>query len=558
MMWTMLAFCIGVLLIACVNVMNMQFARATLRARELAVRSSLGATRGRLIRQMLTESSLLAGAGAILGIGLAYLSIDWLAATLRNLDNPPPSWMVFTLDVPVLLCIVAAAAGAALVSGILPAWMASRARVVDVLREGGRGNTSRGVGLVSRGLVVVQLVVTCVLLIGSLLQLRSILNQQAIDYGYDTTALMSARMGLMEGDYPTDESRKIFYDRLLRELTNSGQFEAVALTSRMRMVFSGNGPIEIDGKAYKARRDRPNANFEQVTGSYFGVTGQKLLEGRTFTEDDSDVKQPVAIVNAAFAKRHYGKDSAIGRRFRTGDGESGPYGPWRTIVGVVSTVRMQGPFNNANVDDSGFYVPFYATAFGAAPPTIAAGKFTTVVVRPHAGQQAESVLPTLRREVAKVDSNLPLYFPGTPKFHMDGAMAAFRIIASMFTMFGAIAIVLAAVGIYGVMSFAVNQRRQEFGVRMALGADNGRILGMVLKQGTRQVVLGMTMGIGLALAIAFLGRAGIDTILIGVNALDPVTYVAVALLVAFVSLFAVLVPARRATRVDPMLALRAE
>jgi putative ABC transport system permease protein len=558
MMWTMLAFCVGVLLIACVNVMNMQFARATLRARELAVRSSLGATRSRLIRQMLTESSLLAAAGATLGIGLAYLSTGWLEATIRNLENPPPSWMTFTLDVPVLAFTVLATVAAAVVSGILPAWMASRARVVDVLREGGRGNTSRGVGLVSRGLVMMQIIVTCVLLIGSLLQLRSILNQQSLDYGYDTAGLMSARMGLMEGDYPTPEARKIFYDRLVRELANSGQFESVALTSRMRMVFSGAGPVEIDGKVYKARRDRPNANFEQVTGSYFGVTGQKLLEGRNFTDDDGDTKQPVAIVNAAFAKKHFGAQSAIGRRFRTGDGESGPYGPWRTIVGVVSTVRMMGPFNNPNVDASGFYVPFYATAFGPVPPTLAASQFSTVVAKPHKGQQAESIVQALRRQVAKVDPNLPLYFAGTPKFHIDSAAAAFRIIASMFTMFGGIAILLAAVGIYGVMSFAVNQRRQEFGVRMALGADNGRILGMVLKRGSIEVVTGLAAGIGLSLLIGFAGRAGIDTMLIGVNALDPATYVSVAAIVAGVSLFAVLVPARRATRVDPVMALRAD
>jgi putative ABC transport system permease protein len=397
-----------------------------------------------------------------------------------------------------------------------------------------------------------------VLLIGSLLQLRSILNQQALDYGYDTAGLMSARMGLMEGDYPTPDARKIFYDRLLRGLTNSGQFEAAALTSRMRMVFSGNGPIEIDGKVYKARRDRTNANFEQVTGSFFEVTGQKLLEGRSFADDDTDLKQPVAIVNAAFAKKHFGGQSAVGRRFRTGDGETGPYGPWRTIVGVVSTVRMMGPFNNPNVDETGFYVPFYATAFGAAPPTLAASQFSTVVVKPHTGQQAESLLKTLRREVSKVDPNLPLYFAGTPKFHIDSAGSAFRIIASMFTMFGGIAILLAAVGIYGMMSFAVNQRRQEFGVRMALGADNGRILAMVLKRGSIEVVAGLTAGMVLSLLIAILGRSGIDTMLIGVNALDPFTYGSVALLVTVVSLFAVLVPARRATQVDPMLALRAE
>jgi putative ABC transport system permease protein len=558
MMWTMLAFCLGVLLIACVNVMNMQFARATLRARELAVRSSLGASRTRLIRQMLTESSLLASVGALLGVGLSYFSIDWLAATLHNMDNPPPSWMVFTLDAPVLICTVAATVTAALLSGLLPAWMASRARVVDVLREGGRGNTSRGVSLVSRGLVVMQIVVTCVLLIGSLLQVRSIVKQQNIDYGYDTTGLMSARMGLMEGDYPSAESKKLFYDRLLRELGNSGQFEAIALTSRMRMVFAGNGPVELEGKVYKARRDRPNTNVEQVTASFFQVTGQKLLEGRSFTDDDLDSRQPVAVVNAAFAKKHFGTLSPIGRRFRTGDGEGLPYGPWRTIVGVVSTVRMMGPFNNPNVDETGFYVPFYATPFGPTPEGLAALQFATVVVKPHAGQSAESLLKPLRREVNKVDPNLPLYFAGTPSQNLAGFTAGNRIIASMFTTFGIVAVLLAAVGIYGVMSFAVNQRRQEFGVRMALGADNGRILGMVLRQGSRQVVAGLVVGIGLSLLIAIVGRSGIDSILFGVNALDPVTYAAVALLVATVSAAAVLVPARRATRVDPMLALRTE
>ncbi len=182
----MLGFCVGVLLIACVNVMNMQFARATLRAKELAVRSSLGATRVRLIRQMLTESLLVATIGAALGIGLAYFSTNWLQASIRNLDNPPPSWITFDIDGRVLAITVLATLLAALGSGLLPAWMSSRNDVANMLKEGGRGNTSRGINFVTRGLVVFQIVVTCVLLIGSLLQVRSILNQQTIDYGYDT------------------------------------------------------------------------------------------------------------------------------------------------------------------------------------------------------------------------------------------------------------------------------------------------------------------------------------------------------------------------------------
>ncbi len=557
-MWTMLAFCVGVLLIACVNVMNMQFARATLRARELAVRSAVGATRGRLIRQMVTESALLAGGGAVIGVALAYGSLDWLTATLRNWDNPPPTWMTFQLDGAALACTVAATAVAALMSGLLPAWMASRARIVDVLREGGRGSTGRGVGLVTRGLVVGQIVVTCVLLIGSLLQLRSLLAQQRIDYGYDTRGVMTARMGLMDGDYPTSAARRIFYDRLLRQLDASGQFESVAFSSRLRMVFAGTAPIEIEGKVYQDRRDRPTTNVEQVTGGYFATIGQKLLEGRTFSDDDLDTKQPVAIVNAAFARKHFGAASPIGRRFRTGDGVSGPYSPWRTIVGVVATVRMMGPFDNPNVDDSGFYVPLYASPIGPAPDEPVAPQFTTVVARPHRGQQAEAVIGALRREVAKADPNLPIYFVGTPDQNLAGFTSGTRLLATMFTIFGGVAIVLAAVGIFGMMSFSVNQRQQEFGVRMALGADRRRILGMVLGQGARQVVVGLAVGLGLSLAIAAFGRDAIGSMLFGVSALDPATYVAVATLVAVVSLVAVLVPARRATRVDPMLALRAE
>lgn len=555
---TMLGFCVGVLLIACVNVMNMQFARATLRAKELAIRSSLGATRAALVQQMLTESLLVAGIGAALGIGLASLAVGWLSATFRNLDNPPPSWITFDIDTPVLIFTVGATLLAAVASGLLPAWMSTRASIVDALKEGGRGNTSYRIGLVSRGLVVFQIGVTCILLIGSLLQVRSILNQQTLDYGYDTAGIMSARMGLMDGDYPTPAARQLFYDRLLRELRDHPEFGAVALTSRFRMVFSGSGPIEIEGKEYKEKRDRPNANFEQVTGTFFEVTGQRILEGRTFSEDDLDTKLPVAVVNAAFAKKHFGSESSLGRRFRTIDGNTSQPGPWRNIVGVASTIRMQPPFNIPNVDDTGFYVPFYSNPTGPATPEPFVSQFATVVVKPRGGQRADSLATALRRLVTRVDANLPLYFVDTPKKNLDGFVAPNRIVATMFSIFGAVAVVLAAVGIYGVTSFAVSQRTQEFGVRMALGADRRRILGMVLREGSRQVALGVLVGLGLAFGIATLGREAIGNILIGVSARDPFTFAVVVTLVALVSLVATLVPAQRATRVDPLVALRAE
>jgi ABC-type antimicrobial peptide transport system permease subunit len=219
---------------------------------------------------------------------------------------------------------------------------------------------------------------------------------------------------------------------------------------------------------------------------------------------------------------------------------------------------MLGPFNNPNVDDSGYYVPFYSPAVGPAQPQPFVSQFGTVVVRPRAGQRADRLANALRREMAKADPNLPLYFVGTPRSQIEGFVAQNRIIATMFTIFGAVAIVLASVGIYGVMSFSVNQRTQEFGVRMALGANDGTILGMVLRQGIVQIALGLTLGFALAFAIAAAAGSGIQNTLFGVTARDPLTYAMVFGIVATVSLAATLVPAKRATRVDPMIALRAE
>ena len=557
LLYTMLGFCVGVLLIACVNVMNMQFARATLRAKELAIRSSLGATRSRLIGQMLTESLLLSAFGAMIGIAFAVWAIDWVDSATRNLTNPIPSWMTFELDRPVLGFVVGATMLSALVSGLLPAWMASRAEAIEVLKESGRGNTGRGIAVVTRGLVILQIVVTSILLIGAMLQVQSIIRQQRIDYGYDTGTILSARMGLMEGDYPTNESRVLFYEKLRRELQHEPEFSSTALTNRFQMVFSGNGPIEIEGKEYKTDQDRPQANFENVTDGYFSTLGQHLLEGRDISADDSDVRLPVAVVNSSFAKKHFGNTSPLGRRFRTVGNNGTQFDAWRTIVGVVSDVRMLGPFNNQN-DNSGYYLPLTGFVYGDGKPVLNGLQFATVIVRPKGDIRAESSAAALRRVVSRVDANLPLYFVATPRTNLDGFLAQVRVVAVMFAVFGAVAVILAAVGLYGVMSFAVNQRTQEFGIRMALGAEQNQILGMVLRQGAWQLIAGLGLGIVLALGLSLIGDAGIRNFLFDISPRDPVTYLSVSFLLCTIAAFATWLPARRATRVDPMVALRAE
>jgi putative ABC transport system permease protein len=233
-------------------------------------------------------------------------------------------------------------------------------------------------------------------------------------------------------------------------------------------------------------------------------------------------------------------------------------GPWRTIIGVVKTVRMMPPFNIPNVDETGFYVPFYSLPNGPVRPEPFVTQFATVIVRPHGGMHAEALANSLRREVTKVDSNLPLYFVDTPRRQIEGLVSQNRLVAIMFTIFGLVATVIAGVGIYGVMSFSVSQRTQELGVRMALGADTRRILRMVLVQGSRLAGLGMALGLLITLALVGAAGDGIQSVLFGVSPRDPLIYGAVIALVALLSLVASLVPARRATRVDPMIALRAE
>ncbi|MEY2878535.1 MAG: Macrolide export ATP-binding/permease protein MacB [Verrucomicrobiota bacterium] len=558
-LYIMLAFCVGVLLIACVNVMNMQFARATLRAKELAIRSSLGAGRFRLIRQMLTESLLVATLGAVVGVALAFWTTDLLDAAARNLTNPIPSWMSFTIEPTVLAVVLGATVLSALVSGLVPAWMSSRAHAADVLKESGRGNTGRAIGVITKGLVVFQIFLSSILLVVGLLQVQSILRAQTLDYGYDTAGVLAARVGLMEGDYPTSAARQLFYEKLVRELRATPEFEAAALTNRFRMVFSGNGPVELEGRAYAKDTDRPQANFENVSPDFAAVVGQKIVEGRNLTDDDSDQREPVAVVNATFAKKHFARESALGRRFRTVNQNGTQPGPWRRIVGVVTDVRMLGPFNNQN-DNAGFYVPLFATAFGPAAPAPVAPQFGTIVAKPRGGQRGESLQRAIAAVVQRIDPNLPPYFVETPKTSFAGFLGQNRIVATMFTIFGVVATVLAAVGLYGVQSFSVNQRTQEFGIRMALGAAPRTIIGMVLKQGGWQLGVGLVLGLGVLFGLATAANQAVAgaLLLIQISPADPLTYTAVALLLGSVALVAILIPARRATKVDPMVALRAE
>ena len=546
--YAMLGAVILVLLIACVNVMNMQFGRAALRAKELAIRGALGATRWRLVRQMLTESFLVAVMGAIVGVVLAQWGVSLLIRATNALPFPLPYWVQFNIDAKVLMFTLVIVLVATLASGLVPAILSARANAAEMMKEGGRGNTSRLVNIITRVLVIGQIAFTAALLIAATLQIKSIRNQTTQDYGYDENAVYSARMGLMEGDYPNDDARRQFFTRAVRALRANPAFVSAAMSDRFRMTFANFGQYEVGGQTYVTDRDRPRGNSESVSDGYFTTLGVKILEGRDFTIDDNDAKQPVAIVNASFARKYFGNQSALGQQVRLFT-PAQPR-PWRTIVGVVQDMLMQGPFN-AQTDSTGFYVPL----LGATP----AAQFCTIVVRPRPGQSAATSGPTLSKSVAELDSNLPTYFAGTPARLHDEILGVNRITATLFTIFGVVAFVLSAVGLYGVMSFSVNQRTQEFGIRMALGADAARILRLVMTQGAWQLGIGLLLGAGgSALLFGVVGKGALENILFKVNALDPILYFAVAGLLTIVAGASCFVPARRATLVNPMVALRTE
>lgn len=547
MLYIMFGAVAGVLLIACVNVMNMQFARTALRQKELAVRNALGATRARLVRQMLTENILLALLGGTAGVLLSLYALDLFRSALAVQQPPPPFWVHFTIDPRALGFTVGVAMLTAILSGLLPAFLGSRANATDALKDAGRGNTSRTTNLMTRLLVISQIGLTCALLVLSTLVIRSVVNQQQIDYGYDTNAIISARVGLFStDDYPTDASRGVFYARVLRQLRATPGIAEAAVTSRFRMTVGGNGPYEVEGVRYGSERDRPQGGFENVSEGYFATLGLKVIEGRDFTIDDTDAKQPVAIVSATFARKNFGSPAnALGRKVRPFTPASP--GPWRTIVGVVPDTVMQAPPFSPRVDTTGLFIPLNALT----PP------FATILARPQGGSP-HAIEDALRRGVAAVDPNLPLYFVSTPQQSHDELLAQNRILATMFSLFGIVATVLAAVGVYGVMAFAVSQRTQEFGVRMALGANQRQIVTMVLGDGGRQLLIGLCLGLAGAAALVMWFTGAYAGLFFGVNRFDPSIYGFVVVLLTSIAMLSCLVPALRATRVDPMIALRAE
>ena len=532
-----------VLLIACANVANLQLSRSIHRAREIAVRVALGATRWRIVRQLLVESVLLGFLGGALGLLIAVGGVRLFDAAVADVGKP--YWIVFTMDYVVFGFLGTVCVLTGILFGTLPALQVSKTNVNELLKEGGRGNAgSRRAGWLSGTMVVVELALTLVLLVGAGLMVRSFITLYTVDLGMATEQLMTMRMALPSTKYPNAEKRMAFYDQLTPKLASIPGAEAVAVTTGVPGFGGGSRRIEIEGRSVPSKwEDRPEVAATVVSPEFFRATGVEVVRGRPFAETDGAPGSEVLVVDQRFAAEHFPGEDPIGRRVKFPIREPSPKDPapvWRTVVGISRTVEDLPDPGQTRLAGS-LYIPYRQD-----PPAGA-----VLLVRSRLDPTA--MMNAVRREVQLIDPDQPVFTVQTLDQMLAQATWPYRVFGSLFAIFALIALVLSAVGLYAVMAYSVTQRTNEIGVRMALGADRRRVSWLVMRRGLLQLSIGLTLGIGGALALSSVLT---DLLAASVRPRDPLTFVSITVLLSVVAVAACLIPARRASRVDPLVALR--
>ena len=540
MLWVMLGAVFGVLLIACANVANLLLARTLVRTKEVAIRTALGASRWRTVSQLLAETLVLSGVGALVGLVVAKIGTDWFNAALATQELP--LWLVASLDPGVIAFVVGLTFLSTILAGTLPALRASRADVAEILNDEARGSSSLRLGRVSKGLVIVEIAVSCGLLVAAGLMIQTVLNVSSFDFGFNTDNIFTARLGLFVNDYPTEPAQMQFYDELLERVDSQPGIVAAAFTSDLPARGSQMRPLTVDGVAYATAQDHPLARRVVITPRYFDILGVAPTRGRAFRRTDGPDTQQVAIVNDTFVEMFLPNEDPLGKRIKLGDAVGDEEEPWRTIVGVVPDLHMGGAIGNPNPRHQGVYLPLSQNVIN----------FMSLVVRTE--QDAMSYTSTIQNEVNAIDSALPLYWVRSLRGQYDLDTWFYRTFGGLFMAFGFAALALATIGLYGVMSFSAGNRTREIGVRMALGADGGSVLSLILRQGAWQLVAGLLLGIGFAALLS----QGLGILLFGVEPWDARVFGAVVLTLGVAGIVACFIPAQRATRVDPMEALRYE
>jgi predicted permease len=534
-----------VLLIACFNVANLLIGRASRRSRELAIRSALGAGRWRTIAQVLSEAALISLLGSAVGVVLAHFGVRALEAALAQTD--PPFWFHFAIDLRAVAVTLAFAVASALVAGLVPALQASKTDVNQILQDATRGSTSFRLGRLSRVLVRVEVAFSFALLVGAGLTVRSVMAANDYDLRFERQNLLTARIGLFEGDYPEEQDWVTFYERLRETVAGKAEVASAAIATVIPTdteIGAGGRWYERPGESYEHPWDRPWARWTVISPGYWDALGVQLLAGRDFDVTDRDGAPAVAIVNEEFARKEWPGESPIGQRVNLYMGEeeeaADPEAGWVEVVGLAPDLRF-AEFDDAD-DQQGVYVPL------AQNPV----RFAWVVTRTRADPLGFA--DPLRRTVLEIDPDLPLYFVRSMEQVLEQTLFMPNLLWVLFAIFGGSAMVLTCVGLYGVMAFGVTQRRQEMGVRMAFGARARDVLGMVLKQGLLQTVSGLLIGLVLAIGMAVFMK----TFLYQVKPWDPATFLGIPALLLAVAVLACLIPARRAATVDPIQALHYE
>jgi len=537
----MLGAAFGVLLIACANVTNLLLAHSAARSREVTIRTALGASRGRVARQLVIEVLILAGVGTPLGLGLAASGLSWVTAALAAGEGENvPFWMTFGLDWLVLLFAAGVTLLAGVASSLVPAMRAANADVTGVLKDGGRGLSSLRMGSFSSALVVAEVAVSCALLVVSGLVIQSVVRLNTVNWSFATKDIFTAAVALPRLDYPDSAARAAFHERLLPRLAAIPGVEAVTLAEQLPALGVGRTVLEVQGRSYARDSDYPRSWFAAVGPGYFETFQARVLQGREFAAGDRKGTLPVALVNESFARRHFPGGDPLGRHIRLGRRDTTVQ--WLTVVGVVPDMCMQGVYDPTG-DPAGFYVPIAQSGSSG---------FVNLVLRTRGEPMA--LTPDVRAAVKSLDPNLPISDVRSMESSLRRATWYYRDMGGIFVVFGFAALFLASVGLYGVMSFAVTRRTHEMGVRMALGADGSQLVWLVLRKGVVLLAIGLAIG----LAIAALAAGTLVVALFGVQPRDPVVFGAVVASLALVGLAATLVPAHRVTRVNPVVALGAE
>ena len=531
-----------ILLIACINVANLLLGRGSQRQKELAIRAALGSGRSRLVRQLLTESLLLSLSSAALGAGLAGAGVRYFRAA-NPVELPPGNIVV--VDFRALIFAALLALSTTLLFGLLPALKVSKLDLNEVLKASGRSLTRGALShRFGKLLVISEVTLSIVLLSGASLLIESAVRLRSSDLGFRTHQLLSARVDLPEKDYSSSQQRFKFYDKLAAALESLPRVQGVAMASGFPLTGSGNNALAVSGRAASSTGGIGDVTMEAVSNDYFNVMDIPLIDGRAFDSRDRDESQQVAIVNEALVREYFPGENAIGKQIKLG--EASGKAPWLTIVGVVGDVKRTIVYKEMD-----FIIPPSVYR----PTSQSAGNSMAIMLRMYYGRPTPGgYLQRIPSIVSDLDSNVPVSDIKTMDERVSDFLSYPRFRATLLGLFAAVALALAAIGIYGVLSQSVLQRTQEIGIRVALGAQRRDILGLVLRQGMTLVIAGVSLGV---VASVLLMRL-ISSLLYNTSPTDPMTLAINSALLLGVALLACYIPAKRATTVDPMVALRRE